>query len=43
MLHNLYKEMRLEQKKEKDKISQEILISQAVNTKDKHEIPKYLQ
>jgi len=43
MLHNRYKVMKLEHTKEKEKISQEIHILQALNTKDKHKIPKYLQ
>jgi len=43
MLHNRYKAMKLAQTKNKEMVSQEIHILQALNTKDKENIPKYLQ
>jgi len=43
MLHSRYKAMKLEKTKDKEKVSQEIHILHALNTKDKSEVPKYLQ
>lgn len=43
MLHGRYNAMKSEQTSQKEKISQEIHILQALNTKDKEKIPKYLQ
>jgi len=43
MLHNRYKAMKLEHTKQKEKISQEIHILQALNTKDKEKVPSYLR
>ena len=43
MLHSRYKAMKLVQTKDKEMVSQEIHILQALNTKDKEKVPKYLQ
>jgi len=43
MLHNRYKAMKLEHTKQKEKISQEIHILQALNAKDKEKVPSYLR
>ena len=43
MLHSRYKAMKLEHTKQKEKISQKIHILQALNTKDKEEVPSYLR
>ena len=43
MLQDCYKAMKLELTKHKEKISEEIHILQALNTKDKEKVPDYLQ
>ena len=43
MLHGRYKTMKLEQTKDIEKLSQEIHILQALNTKDKEKISVYLK
>jgi len=43
MLHGRYKAMKLKETKQKGKISQEIHVLQALNTKNKENVPKYLQ
>lgn len=43
MLQDRYKAMKLELTKHKENISEEIHILQALNTKDKEKVPKYLQ
>ena len=43
MLQDRYKAMKLEPCKHKEKISEEIYILQALNTKDKGKVPNYLQ
>ena len=43
MLHGRYKSMKSDQTKQKEKVSQEIHILQALNTKNKEHVPKYLQ
>jgi len=43
MLHGRYKAMKLEETKQKEKVSQEIHILQTLNTKNKENVPKYLQ
>ena len=43
MLHTRYKAMKLELTKYKENISEEIHMLQALNTKDKEKIPKYLK
>ena len=43
MLHGYYKAMRLEETKQKEKVSQKIHVLQVLNTKNKENIPKYLQ
>ena len=43
MLHTRYKAMKLELTKHKENISEEMHVLQALNTKDKEKIPKYLK
>ena len=43
MLHSRYKAMKLELTKHKENISEEIHMLQALNTKDKEKVPKYLK
>ena len=43
MLHSCYKAMNLELTKHKENISAEIHMLQALNTKDKEKVPKYLK
>jgi len=43
MLHGRYKAMKLQETKQKEKISQEIHVLQGLNTKSKENVTKYLQ